>query len=102
MLARVLLHVIEPAGPVDLPTHLVPRRKGRLDNVRNAAVGEIDDPGNANAVQHAGVEWLTAGRRIERRAIEDNSRAAVDVEDVSDAGGESGQVRVGVVKALCH
>ena len=76
MLTGVLLHVIEPAGPVDDAVHRVVRER-RVQHVQDVAVLLVDDVDDAGAAQRAGVERLPAGGRIEGGAIEDHARPAV-------------------------
>ena len=102
MLARVLLHMIEPPRPVDLPAHLGPLRERRRDDVHHAAILEVDHVINPHPAEHPRVEGLPAGRGIERRTIEHDGRAPVTIEHLSDGAAESGQVRVGVVEAEGH
>ena len=70
MLAGMLLHVIEPAAPVDLSDDRRPGRNRTIDNVHNLAVVAIDYVAHDRVAQRAEVERLTAGRRIERGLIQ--------------------------------
>ena len=70
VLPRVLLHVIEPAIPVDVPAHPAILLELAIDDVRDVAVLAVEHVEHPGLADRAGVEGLAAGRRIERRAIE--------------------------------
>ncbi len=59
MLPRVLLHVLEPPGPVDPAGHN-PFRDGALQHVQQPSVRRIDYFSHARLSEPAGVEWLPA------------------------------------------
>jgi len=77
VLARVLLHVIEAAGPVHAPADARPFDDRSGDDVANRPVLKVDDIGHVTVAKRTGVVRLTAGRRIERRAVESHDGAAV-------------------------
>jgi hypothetical protein len=70
VLPRVLLHVIEPARPVDRATHTRPAAEGSLYDVSDLAVLTIDHIDDARLAERSRVERLPARGRIERGAIE--------------------------------
>ena len=102
VLTRVLLHVIEPPRPVDLPAHLHSRCERRGNHVRDAAIVEVDHVFDPYAAENPGVEGLPAGGRIERRTIEHDRCAAVTTEHLGDRAGEGREVGVGVVETEGH
>ena len=57
VLAGVLLHVLEPARPVDPAVHR-PGLDLALDDVHDAAVFVIDDVDDARGAERAGIERL--------------------------------------------
>ena len=101
VLPRVLLHVVEAAGPVDLAgdgrlllewcSHDMDDLAVRVDNVEDL------DPGEAS-----GVEGLAARRWVERRAVEHDCRSAFELERTPNDGIEDGTGRVGVVDSISH
>ena len=98
VLAGVLLHVLESALPVDCA---VDRSDSGLaiEHVHDVVVS-IDDVDDARVAKRPGVERLPAGGRIERGAIEDDGRLAVELLGMDDGGVELDGVGVGVVEAL--
>src|SRR5205085_3871651 len=71
VLARVLLHVVEPAVPVNAPAHGRARpRRAALDEVQHAAVLRLDALDDASIAERARVRGLPAARRVEGRAVE--------------------------------
>ena len=71
VLAGVLLHVIEAAGPVDRAAD--PRGVRRaIDDMQDPPIVGVDDVQDLRARQRADVERLAARGRIERRPIEDD------------------------------
>ena len=76
VLAGVLLHVLEPAGPVDRTVHGAGLEL-TLHDVQDgviATLDHVDDPGGAKTT---GVERLAARGWIKRSAVEYNRRPAV-------------------------
>ena len=111
VLAGVLLHVLEPAGPVDVARDDLDGRVAdpthgdldlALDQVDDRAVLPLDDVEHAGAAERAGVEGLAARRRVERGAIEHDARAASGVADAHQPGVEGLEIRVEVVETLGH
>ena len=71
MLSRVLLHVIEPAQPIDLAMNCVVNvRHKALDYMQHAFVFSVDAVVYARLAQSSRVAWLAAARWIKRCAIE--------------------------------
>ena len=101
MLTRVLLHVIEPANPVDLASYTCTRRDRRTHHVNDVIV-LIDGLDNVDRPETTGVEGLPAGCGIERRAIECDERAPVTLADARHRRLERTARRLGVVDALGH
>ena len=98
VLAGVLLHVVEAAGPVEGAVD-GPVWSGSGEAVRDAVV-LVDDFDNGDAGDGAGIEGLAAGGGVERGAVEVDGAAVVGA--VEDTGGEFAEVGVGVVEALGH
>ena len=93
VLPGVLLHVIEPARPVDLPVG--PRRQrraARSTTCTTSPVVIVDHVDDRLAAEAARVERLSARRRIERRAIEHDVRTPVDDVAGTDDGVERREV----------
>ena len=59
MLAGVLLHVLEAAGPINPPAHR-PRLDLALDQMHDAAVVFVDDIDDASGAKRAGIERLAS------------------------------------------
>jgi hypothetical protein len=70
MLTRVLLHVIEPARPVDLTCNRRANLDRTIDDVGDPTIVSIDHIDYAYWAECSGVERLTPGRWIERCSIE--------------------------------
>ncbi len=70
MLAGVLLHVVETAGPVDAALGFA-EFDGLIHHVDDSVLGvaDIDDVGIAHLAE---VVWLASGRRIERSLIQND------------------------------
>jgi hypothetical protein len=102
MLTGVLLHVVKAAGPVYLAGHLVVGEGGRQDvhdgPVRLPHLGAQD----RDAAQMAPVGGLTAGGRVEGRAVQNHRRMAIPGQPLHHPGGETGQVGIGIVQAMGH
>ena len=104
VLAGVLLHVLEAAGPVDPPAHQA-RLDLSLDEMNDAAVVFVDDLDDASGAERARIERLAARGRVKGRAIEHDgvpSGISGDRLDAHDGRLELGRVRIGVVDALGH
>src|SRR5678816_276413 len=101
MLTRVLLHVIEAARPVDLASHAITGGQRPADDVNDLGilVDRLDDLDRAKTTD---IKGLTAGCRIERRAIEHDDRAALSLGGARDSRLERSARRLGVVNAIGH
>jgi len=95
MLARVLLHVIEAANPVD---SAIDDRAGRglqraLQDVEDETIllGDIDD---SDAVQSAGVVGLATRGRVEASRVKESRRVAFPGRGREQRRTEVGAVRV--------
>ena len=98
VLSGVLLHVIEPAGPVHDARQ--PIAAGRRRQQVGDALALVHDVHHLDAAQVAGVERLATGGGIESGAVEVDAAAVLG--PLHDGGLERGQVRVMVVDALGH
>jgi hypothetical protein len=67
VLAGVLLHVLETPNPVHRSGHDGPRLQRAIGEVHHAAVILVDHLQHPSVAERAGVEWLAAGCRVERR-----------------------------------
>ena len=70
VLPGVLLHVIEPARPVDRPVHAAPDRDLAVEHVPHLTLIRLDDVDDERLAERPGVARLTAGERVERRRVE--------------------------------
>ena len=107
VLSGVLLHVVEPPGPVDLSVDHVARSRFpvlgvEFGHVRDRPVLFVHDVDDAEWTEQAGVERLAARRRIERRAVEREGEAIVAPIDPCDRGVKGPEIRVGVIEAVGH
>ena len=98
VLAGVLLHVVEAAGPVHAAVH--GRPVDRVGEQVGDAVTLVHDVHHRGAAEGPGVVRLAARGGIEGGAVEVYSAAAVGT--VHDGGVEVAQVGVGVVEAEGH
>ena len=91
--------MIEPACSVDGASYVRAGRDRAVENVQDlvALIHNVDD---ASLPERACVERLTAGRRVEGGAVQDDRRLAVQVTHVHDACIELQHAGVGVVEAL--
>ena len=76
MLAGMLLHVIEPDRPVDLPLDAVGRDFRRQNMDDHLAV--LDDIQDLDAVDRSFVPGLAAGLRIKAGPVKDDGRLALN------------------------
>ncbi|MFN7980251.1 MAG: hypothetical protein U0Q11_00160 [Vicinamibacterales bacterium] len=77
MLTGVLLHVIESADPGDIAAYRRSESRRRTgDDVHDVALVVIEDVDDRRIAERAHVERLSAGGRIERRAIEPHRSAS--------------------------
>ena len=100
MLPRVLLHVIEPAIPVDVAAHAAVLLQLAIDHMRDVAVLVIEHVEHSGLVDGAGIERLAAGRGVERRAIEDELPPVVLARDLAHDGVEFDQIGVRVIETF--
>ena len=98
MLSGVLLHVIEPAHPVDLAAHAVLGQWGGQE--MDDPVVLVRDIPHLHTSKPPGVEGLAAGGRVEGGAVEIDPPPIVRT--VDDVGLELAEVGVGVVETLGH
>src|SRR5581483_2456549 len=98
VLAGMLLHVIEAAAAINPAEHFT-FTDAVAQNVRDP-LSLVDHFLHASATQLAGIEGLTARRRIKRRAVEINAFAVRA--RVHHASPEFGEVAVAVVQPLRH
>jgi hypothetical protein len=102
VLAGVLLHVIEAARPVDVPLHRA-RLQRAIHTWRIRPSSASTTSVTRAPPRRAGVERLPAGRRVERRPVEDDGRpAAVRLAPRTRGVELDGAVGVGVVEAIGH
>src|SRR5439155_9904605 len=73
-----------------------------FDDVRDGAVLFVDDVDDAERTERAGIEGLTAGGGIKRRAIEGDERAALARLDAPDRRVKFAEIRIGVIQAVGH
>src|SRR6185369_4030788 len=104
VLARVLLHVVQPARPIDSPSyHITATRRRARDHVQHTFVTIVDTLHHAYAIERAGITRLTAAGRIKRSAIENECGPATDaITDIDDASFKLNQMRIGIVKTLSY
>ena len=102
VLPRVLLHVVEPARPVNHAAHARPRlRHTALDDVQHLSALSLDAVNDARAAEQACVCGLAAARRVEGRSVEHHRRASFSVRrDGDNARVELDEVRVVVVETF--
>ena len=100
MLPGVLLHVIEPAVPVDVPADAAILLQLPIDDVGHIAVRIVKDVEDLGIADRTRVERLTAGGRVERGSVQDDSPSIAVSSDVANDGVEFDQVGVRVIKAV--
>jgi hypothetical protein len=102
VLAGVVLHVVEPAVPIDLPTGRIPI-KGLCQNVDDRTI--ILARLNINddyPVEGAEVVGLAPAGGVKVSLIEDDSRFPAALHPLKDGGGEIHRIGVVVIKSLSH
>ncbi len=102
VLAGVLLQVIEASRPIDDPAH-ARANVGYCarEDVKHAFAFEVKALNDGRAVERAGVKGLTAARRVESGAVEDDGGAPVaGLGDADNLRVKFRQVRVVVVEAF--
>ena len=98
VLGGVLLHMVPAARCVDFAVHR-PRGKLPIQDVHNVD-SLLDHIEHTRSSEHAGIVRLASGRRVERRAIEDDT---VRISHVRNHGCIERQLhRVAIVDALRH
>ncbi len=106
VLAGVLLHVVEPACPVDRAGYCLPHaHRGRIrsvDHVSDVAVLEIENVDDGPGAELPSIEGLAPGGWIEGCAIERHLDVAGGLRHASDDGLEDSCVRFVVVEAIRH
>src|SRR6185369_4049198 len=102
VLARVLLHVVQPSRPVDAPSyHITARRRRTLDHVQHAVITVVDTLDNTHTIERARVARLTTASRIKRSAIEnERGPAANAIGDVDDACLKLDQMGIGIIETF--
>jgi hypothetical protein len=105
VLARVLLHVIEAPGPVDVPRHGRALLERRARHVHDVAILPIDHVDHRYAPEQARIERLPAGGRVERCRVHldgphRNPVAFGRRRAAEDSCLERRAIRVGVVQAF--
>jgi methionine-R-sulfoxide reductase len=98
VLTGMLLHVVKPPGPVDLPINSIAGK--RLGQDVRYTVSFVDHLGHLDATQLAGVEQLTARRGIERGLIEIHPPTVPA--SPYDGRLELAQVGVGIIEPVSH
>ena len=112
VLARVLLHVVEAAGPVDVAFDFCADRKGLADEMPDLAVvvffygvdGDIEGgAARRGGAKQAGIEGLAAAGGVKGGAIEGDLPdglpfGAGEFADVSDGSGERSKEWIGVIE----
>jgi hypothetical protein len=100
----VLLHVVQPARPIDSPSYYITATRRRtLDHVQHALVAIIDTLDHTHAIERASITRLATAGRIKRSAIENECGPATDaITDVSDARFKLDQMRIGIVKTFSY
>ena len=98
MLAGVLLHVIEAAGPVDLSLDLGGRKR-RFEDVRDAVVF-IHDVADRDASERAHIERLSAGGWVKHGTVQ--ICATPFIRGFDNAGVKFAQITIVVVQAFRH
>ena len=102
VLARVLLHVVETASPVDRAAHRGPFRREAPPHMSDAAVFLIDDVDHPDLAQRSDVEGLPARRRIEGRAIELHAERRRAARRRTRRAAENARVERGPVGVRCE
>jgi hypothetical protein len=104
VLARVLLHVVQPARPVDPSSYdITARRRRTLDHVQHTIIAIVDTLDHTHAVERARVARLTTASRIKRSAIENDSRPATHaIAKIDDASFKLNQMRIGIVETFSY
>jgi hypothetical protein len=102
VLSRVLLHVIEPARPLDDALDQRARLERTIDHVHDALILMVDHVEHRASAQGAEIVRLSAARRVEGGPGERNLEPAVPGRAGRHLRFEFGQIGVGVVDAFGH
>ena len=102
VLARVLLHVVEPARPVDHAADRRPVVERRVQDMEETVFVVVDHLRYRNPAERAGIERLAAGCRVERGAIETTAGRPSNARRGDHSRVEFARVGVGVIQALSH
>ena len=100
VLARVLLHVVEPARPIEDAAHFVPRKLSIEDVPHNPILN--DDIQHGHALERPLIVRLSAAGRVERGAIESDRQLVTDNLSPDDTCRELAQIRILDVETLCR
>ena len=100
VLARMLLHVVKAARPVDLAGDALSHFKGLVTKVRDDAVFLVDLE-HVRLAQNAGVIRLAAALGVEGRLREHNGVAALDSVAGDDGGGKALLKGIFIVEFSC-
>ena len=101
MLPAVLLHEVEPPGPVDGPLHGLPHGQGPVAEVDHLAV-PLPGVGDVYAAQGAVVGGLAAALGVEGGAVQGDGPGVLLLDAGADRGGEGLAEGVVVVEFFCH
>ena len=96
MLPGVLLHVVEPPGPIDDARHVFANFHRFFDRVDNDTV-PLMDVGDGGAVQCAVVRGLAAALGVEGGAVQCHQKAGFPRLTGQDRGGKYRHKGVGIV-----
>ena len=102
MLTGVLLQVIEPAQPINLPVDPIAYLgHGSLDQVQHAFAFGVDAIDYSSVAKRPGISWLPAAGGIKGSAIKfDRDLAVIALADADDDGVELKQTRIVVVESF--
>ena len=100
VLAGVLLHVVEAAGPVQAPVDFTGGQFGG-QQVERAFVGRLDVQ-DGDVVEVAEVAGLAAALRVEGGAVEDHGGLAIYLQALHNASTKLAQIRIIVVQKVGH
>ncbi|MBP1770274.1 MAG: hypothetical protein H6P96_892 [Candidatus Aminicenantes bacterium] len=99
MLARVLLHMVEPRRPVDRAADAA-FGNGALDDVEDGPV-EIEDRGDLGPADRALVPGLSSRLGIEGGPVEHDGGTALVFAPLDDVGFELEKIGVVVIQLFC-
>ena len=102
MLAGVLLHVIDAAGPVDPPGDLRSGLQAAFHHMHHVPVVAILDIEDRETAESPRVERLASGRGIKRGAIEDDLRTLARLAAGADKRLELPKLGVVVIETIRH